>query len=132
MSVKEESVKHAEKSQVLHNSQPSPVIRETKTMELLSVISPLEISGPERDDTSATIPSHPVNADQTLSRSAVSYMETSHNPNAASSGEEIENPSRPKGIRFAILFLSILAGDSFVGYVRFTFPFHLRQSLRLI
>lgn len=30
--------------------------------------------------------------------------------------EEIGNPSRPKGLRFAILFLSILAGDFFVGY----------------
>ncbi|KAJ6115716.1 hypothetical protein N7523_006133 [Penicillium sp. IBT 18751x] len=30
--------------------------------------------------------------------------------------EEIENPARPKGARFVILFLSILAGDFFVGY----------------
>ncbi|KAJ5087945.1 hypothetical protein N7456_011561 [Penicillium angulare] len=31
-------------------------------------------------------------------------------------GEETENPLRPRGIRFVILFLSILAGDFFVGY----------------
>lgn len=31
--------------------------------------------------------------------------------------EEMENPARPKGARFVILFLSILAGDFFVGYV---------------
>lgn len=31
--------------------------------------------------------------------------------------EEMENPARPKGVRFVILFLSILAGDFFVGYV---------------
>lgn len=31
--------------------------------------------------------------------------------------EETENPARPKGARFVILFLSILAGDFFVGYV---------------
>lgn len=30
---------------------------------------------------------------------------------------QIENPLRPKGVRFAVLFLSILAGDFFVGYV---------------
>ncbi|KAJ5201681.1 uncharacterized protein N7498_006344 [Penicillium cinerascens] len=38
------------------------------------------------------------------------------NANVNTTEEETENPSRPKGIRFAILFLSILAGDFFVGY----------------
>ena len=32
--------------------------------------------------------------------------------------EEFENPNRPKGVKFAILFLCILLGDFFVGYVR--------------
>lgn len=35
-----------------------------------------------------------------------------------SAEEEMESPSHPKGIRFVILFLSILAGNFFVGYVR--------------
>lgn len=39
-------------------------------------------------------------------------------PNAANNEDEYENPSRPKGVRFVVLFLSILAGDFFVGYVR--------------
>lgn len=38
--------------------------------------------------------------------------------NARSEEEEIENPQRPKGAKFAILFLCILLGDFFVGYVR--------------
>lgn len=41
------------------------------------------------------------------------------NPITASGNDEgeIVNPSRPTGVRFAILFTSILAGDFFVGYV---------------
>lgn len=35
------------------------------------------------------------------------------------STEDDEVASNPRGIRFAILFLSILAGDFFVGYVRY-------------
>lgn len=35
------------------------------------------------------------------------------------STEESEVASHPQGIRFAILFVSILAGDFFVGYVRY-------------
>lgn len=31
--------------------------------------------------------------------------------------DEIENPDRPRGVRFAILFLCILLGDFFTGYV---------------
>lgn len=31
--------------------------------------------------------------------------------------EETENPDRPTGIKFIILFLCILLGDFFVGYV---------------
>lgn len=38
--------------------------------------------------------------------------------NTTNSAEaEIETPAHPKGIRFVILFLAILAGDFFVGYV---------------
>lgn len=44
--------------------------------------------------------------------------EASINPTVQNGQEEIENSSRPKGVRFAILFISILAGDFFVGYVR--------------
>lgn len=31
---------------------------------------------------------------------------------------EIENPDRPKGFRFAVVYACILMGDFFVGYVR--------------
>ncbi|KAJ5673614.1 hypothetical protein N7507_002741 [Penicillium longicatenatum] len=41
------------------------------------------------------------------------------NPTVHNGEEDFENPSRPKGVRFAILFISILAGDFFVGYVRY-------------
>lgn len=38
--------------------------------------------------------------------------------NTTNSAEaEIETAAHPKGIRFVILFLAILAGDFFVGYV---------------
>lgn len=49
-------------------------------------------------------------------------------------GGEIENPSRPKGVRFAVLFLSILAGDFFVGYVSniMNIPSPLPQPRRAI
>ncbi|KAJ5885804.1 hypothetical protein N7504_011640 [Penicillium tannophilum] len=40
-------------------------------------------------------------------------------------GGEIENPSRPKGVRFAVLFLSILAGDFFVGYLAYMVSFFI-------
>lgn len=40
-------------------------------------------------------------------------------PEAAESTEEgTENPDRPKGIRFVIVYSCILLGDFFVGYVR--------------
>ena len=32
--------------------------------------------------------------------------------------DDYENQNRPKGVKFAILFLCILLGDFFVGYVR--------------
>jgi hypothetical protein len=35
------------------------------------------------------------------------------NPSVHNGEEDFENPSRPKGVRFAILFTSILAGDLF-------------------
>lgn len=31
--------------------------------------------------------------------------------------QETENPNRPTGLRFAIVYISILLGDFFVGYV---------------
>ncbi|KAJ5300658.1 uncharacterized protein N7443_005660 [Penicillium atrosanguineum] len=85
-------------------------------MELLSIVSSPRTFEPERDDILAAQPSHPIDNNQTATKSIAPDGETSHNPNAASSGDEFENASRPKGIRFAILFLSILAGDFFVGY----------------
>jgi len=36
----------------------------------------------------------------------------------AGNSEDIENPHRPKGIKFAILFVCILLGDFVNGYVR--------------
>jgi len=33
---------------------------------------------------------------------------------------ETENPNRPKGFRFAVVFACILLGDFFVGYVGFS------------
>ncbi|WPG99008.1 Hypothetical protein R9X50_00181000 [Acrodontium crateriforme] len=38
------------------------------------------------------------------------------NSNGRPNEDEIENPERPKGIRFAVLFCCILLGDFFVGY----------------
>lgn len=35
-----------------------------------------------------------------------------------SAEDDIENPDRPKGVRFAIVFACILMGDFFIGYVR--------------
>lgn len=31
--------------------------------------------------------------------------------------EDVENPNRPKGIKFALLIFSLVLGDFFVGYV---------------
>lgn len=47
--------------------------------------------------------------------------------------QEIENTSRPRGVRFVVLFISILAGDFFVGYVRFIkhTPHHVHLSIGL-
>jgi hypothetical protein len=32
--------------------------------------------------------------------------------------DEIQDPNRPKGVRFALLYLCILLGSFFIGYVR--------------
>lgn len=79
-------------------------------MDVISVISPPE----------ACASTQPSDIHQNTATATVPDKELSINANANSTEEEIENPSRPKGIRFAILFLSILAGDFFVGYVRST------------
>ncbi len=38
--------------------------------------------------------------------------------NDTTGADEIENPERPTGARFAVLFFCILLGDFFSGYVR--------------
>lgn len=53
----------------------------------------------------------------TMNTITATEKEAATNP-TVDDGGEIENPSRPKGVRFAVLFLSIIAGDFFVGYVR--------------
>jgi hypothetical protein len=86
-------------------------------MDSITVISPRPTSNSEQVGICATQPSQ-INGDQTAATAAVPDKEPSINPNAISGEAESENPSRPKGIRFGILFLSILAGDFFIGYVR--------------
>lgn len=79
-------------------------------MDVISAISPTEVCASTQ----------PSDIYQNTAKTTVPDKERSINTNANTTEEEIENPSRPKGIRFAILFLSILAGDFFVGYVRST------------
>lgn len=69
---------------------------------------------PENDDLVVSS----TGADQTTKDTVTAPDEKAPaNPTVNSGEEEIENPSRPKGLRFVILFISILAGDFFVGYV---------------
>ncbi|KAJ5570579.1 uncharacterized protein N7459_010009 [Penicillium hispanicum] len=60
----------------------------------------------------------PINVSQAAAQTAtVPDGKLPVNPTENSASEEIENPARPRGVRFVILFLSILAGDFFVGYI---------------
>ena len=51
-------------------------------------------------------------------------------PAEAPSDDEIENPDRPRGFKFAVLFVCILLGDFFTGYVREIAP--NKQSVYLL
>lgn len=52
------------------------------------------------------------------------------NQDAPVDDAEIENPDRPKGIKFAIVFACLLMGDFFVGYVRHESLHEMHEGVR--
>lgn len=73
----------------------------------------------QQDDCLTAMPEPRSQVDSTAQEQAIDET--------APDGEEVlENSSRPKGVRFVILFASMLAGDFFVGYVRSLPPISLR------
>lgn len=91
----------------LDGGKKSPAVQKSILPERTDYSISTEISGSMADETTA------------LLRSASQEEKVGAAYGSADEPTETENPNRPKGIKFVILFLCILLGVFYVGYLSF-------------